>query len=1521
MAGILPTAVSRFSKTIVNVLLLLLLQQIVVDFEGGGTTTTRGIIQVVDAAGGTVEDGFIDEIVTTVKAMSGGFAPNPRNGGKPMMILNAKNGQVSVVENPDDSDESMQVLDINDFICTNGERGLHTVIAHPNFMENNWVYAFYTQFKDGCLEDASKGPSNVVMRFTMDPTTLMIDYESRKEIWNSGPMYKRLHNGGAMVFGNESPPLLYITTGDAGERDWAQELSSVYGKIIRLNDDGTVPDWNPFSLSSGYSNSYRCADHGGRAPADGGVCGEIFAVGLRNPFRIALNPNVKDKTVFTIGDVGAQHMESLYYGGSDYKAANYGWPMYEGVCYPGDFNSCRYDTNLVEPFHWYQHVSTDSTGGAVAGQAFVPEGVWPAEFNYLFIDFIFLKIFNLETDRPERADPTSNPPYPPTRNATFYRSIHEDNENVNEARMTSLFFGPYKDTQALYVTKFGNLETILRIRYNGILNKPPNPDFTFSTAASDPTGFSIQYDASATTDPENDALAYLWDFGDGNITTGLRPIHRYNLPGEYSVLLTVTDSQGQAQQVYETVKVGIPPRVNILFPMEGDRFNVDQVLRLSGEALDHLNNPIPDENFVWEVRQHHADHYHPFMDLTTGNDIDTWPAPIPEDYFAATNSFLRVLLTVTDSLGVTTTETRDVQPNILIVNLETKPQGLNITVDGYTLTAPYQITSWYNYDLPLNVVQNQSPYVFKGWSDGETDPDRTFKLFTNMTSPTVTAIFCVDMWMECTSNDDCCSGACSPLNVCVDAPTTPPTIPTPVPTAAPSKTFLRPPDSGLIDPSIEDNVETPADVDDDNLPDFPPDDKPIQFSDAENDGKTSSSDERMGTVGLIAIGLSIVVVISIVGCLVFRRYYKKQTEKHVSGVMSSLYGNDTSIDPAINHDLVDLEKNCSGRETDSSDGNSSHEHARLTGVDSSTDVSNDESGSANSDSCSGVERAADQRHVVGIPSGDERETFDSDRVGRTPLLQDSAVAAAEHLSVMNDEDTATLQSTVGPSGDNDFINLTHMSSDSACNTSAFKDEPEDGPVKLDATLMVDMTPDKVRQNVENNDLETSIAPSMIGDKPTMKAHDIEASIGPSTSNGNAGENTFLDLLDIPNDPSHDYLETSVAMPGVNTTNVDEKMSFMFDYGNTEESRAGDKTVDEFDVNSSQVVSNDIVDSVVSNPLAIGCPKVEEQDLESDCLIADEEISSSQSCDHTADTGEEKELGGNTDDGITQGNESSPPVTDTVFVEDGPEHNVEDDVAATKEQEASLSHDSGDLDESMAMSEPRSAEEDDAIDAADNTNVLTEFTVSAPEVSPIDTEEDVEEERKEDGETLAAEAADSLSSNISNEDKNEEAKEEAEESLPTATPDAPSLLVDENESTEETEEDGESLPSTTPDALSFVVDKNEHQAETEEGEETMQPLSLDDTEILLHNENEEEKKEDDDQKKTDCTPAATSLLVDEEKEGCAKEEEDVTSEGGEQEVVDTAIDQQNEEGVAKGDGETLWSESEEEESVSNELDAS
>ena len=126
-----------------------------------------------------VHDGFIDEVVTSTKAMSGTFLPNPRNGNKPMMILNAKNGQINVLEDPDESPDSIEIMDLSEGpkVCNNGERGLHTVIPSPNFAENRYLFAFFTKYKEDCLEDPVDGPHNVVMRFIMDPETLMLDYD------------------------------------------------------------------------------------------------------------------------------------------------------------------------------------------------------------------------------------------------------------------------------------------------------------------------------------------------------------------------------------------------------------------------------------------------------------------------------------------------------------------------------------------------------------------------------------------------------------------------------------------------------------------------------------------------------------------------------------------------------------------------------------------------------------------------------------------------------------------------------------------------------------------------------------------------------------------------------------------------------------------------------------------------------------------------------------------------------------------------------------------------------------------------------------------------------------------------------------------------------------------------------------------------------------------------------------------------------------------------------------------------
>jgi glucose/arabinose dehydrogenase len=212
--------------------------------------------------------GFVDEGVTVAIAITGAFAPNPRQNGKPMLLLSSKEGIVRVLEDPDESDETMVVLDIEDRICHNGERGLQSIRPHPDFAENRFIYLFYASLREGCLEDINDGPPNRLSRFTMDANTLQIDVDSEVVILQVTPTLKRVHNGGNIAFGVDRK--LYVTTGDGGSRNPAvsQDLGHLHGKILRLNDDGTVPNDNPFAYEG-----VACGKNGGYIK--NGICSEV----------------------------------------------------------------------------------------------------------------------------------------------------------------------------------------------------------------------------------------------------------------------------------------------------------------------------------------------------------------------------------------------------------------------------------------------------------------------------------------------------------------------------------------------------------------------------------------------------------------------------------------------------------------------------------------------------------------------------------------------------------------------------------------------------------------------------------------------------------------------------------------------------------------------------------------------------------------------------------------------------------------------------------------------------------------------------------------------------------------------------------------------------------------------------------------------------------------------------------------------------------------------------------------------
>jgi glucose/arabinose dehydrogenase len=568
----------------------------------------------VDGSGTLHKAGFIEELVASQQGFTGTFIPHPKSDGlAPMLLIASKTGLVHVVRDPDNSMDAELVLDISANLCTNGERGLQAVTPHPDFTQNFYIYIYYTLIRDGCKEDPQYGAYNRLSRFTMDPDTLQITESTEQVLLEGAPTHKFVHNGGAVKFGNDGK--LYVTTGDSGGDASAtsQDLTNLHGSVIRLNDDGTVPDDNPFTSQGGY-HGVPCGQSNGILPSDApadAVCSEIFAYGLRNPFRIVMDPFVTDKTRFLINDVGGAVWEDISEGGTDFAGMNYGWPIYEGPCKFGSTTECPLyssttdanNVNMVKPLYYYEHRS-EREGGCVAGGAFVPNGIWPTEYNYLYTDFIFQEIYSL-VEAPDQECTSCIPPVPAFINDTFYTSLKEEDQHDNYARIVDMFFGPYNGTQALYIFKMGGENNVWRIRYTGSTNIPPVANITVSDQQVD-VGSVVAFNGDKSYDPENEGLEFEWDFGDGGLSQEENPIHIYTKPGQYTVRLSVTDSAGYEQTESVVMMVGTPPTLNMITPPEGTEFFVGEIFTLTGVGFDVDGKELNESQISWEVRKHHA---------------------------------------------------------------------------------------------------------------------------------------------------------------------------------------------------------------------------------------------------------------------------------------------------------------------------------------------------------------------------------------------------------------------------------------------------------------------------------------------------------------------------------------------------------------------------------------------------------------------------------------------------------------------------------------------------------------------------------------------------------------------------------------------------------------------------------------------------------------------------------------------------------------------------------------------------
>jgi glucose/arabinose dehydrogenase len=274
------------------------------------------------------------------------------------------------------------ILDLSSRIGQGREQGLLGVVADPEFPVRPYIYVFYTRAHEvGHCNEMPANCSNRVSRFTLGDDGLL-DPDSELPLLDS-IMVGSLHNAGDLAFDVEN--LLYVSTGDAGYWQDSQDLSNLNGKILRINRDGSPASGNPFNSPG----ALACND---RKPGESASpCPEIFAYGLRNPFRIAVNPNARSPFLY-INDVGQEGWEEIDMG---IAGADYGWPIREGACLTAMSLPCDPGHGFVEPIFAYPH---ESGCFSITGGAFVPEpSPWGEAFRqkYLFADWGCGQIFVL----------------------------------------------------------------------------------------------------------------------------------------------------------------------------------------------------------------------------------------------------------------------------------------------------------------------------------------------------------------------------------------------------------------------------------------------------------------------------------------------------------------------------------------------------------------------------------------------------------------------------------------------------------------------------------------------------------------------------------------------------------------------------------------------------------------------------------------------------------------------------------------------------------------------------------------------------------------------------------------------------------------------------------------------------------------------------------------------------------------------------------------------------------------------
>ena len=293
---------------------------------------------------------------------------SPKDGSKRNFVL-AQKGKIHVFPNNPDVKSKEVFLDIENRVISGGERGLLGMAFHPDYKKNGYFYLNYTR-DNPKLE-------TVISRFSVSKTNPnQADISSEVVLLTFAQPYSN-HNGGKVAFGPDG--YLYIAVGDGGSggdpQKNGQNKSTLLAKILRIDVNKTsgslkyaIPVDNPFK---GNTQGFR---------------EEIFAYGLRNPWRFSFDKTTGD---LWVGDVGQNKIEEI---DIIKKGGNYGWSVMEAdEC----FGSANCNTQGMTLPVWSYQQGSETGKSVTGGHVYRGKMLAGLKGKYVYGDYVTGNIWTL----------------------------------------------------------------------------------------------------------------------------------------------------------------------------------------------------------------------------------------------------------------------------------------------------------------------------------------------------------------------------------------------------------------------------------------------------------------------------------------------------------------------------------------------------------------------------------------------------------------------------------------------------------------------------------------------------------------------------------------------------------------------------------------------------------------------------------------------------------------------------------------------------------------------------------------------------------------------------------------------------------------------------------------------------------------------------------------------------------------------------------------------------------------------